>query len=255
MKETKKDCLIRQIGLSGYASLRQIESSCDIKGTLAKKYIGDLKRLKRVFDAGRGYYSNKREEYEIIPCSRTKAIIKLIKKKFPEIRFMVWNTLELQEFYEHTQTKGVTIIETEKDAVLPVYEWIHRNYREAVVGKKGKKYYEEVRLSSKPVILRVLIERAPITGNRPRMEKLIIDIDKDIERYGYMTREDYWEMCREYEKRYKVRYGDLISYLRRKKNYTKYLRQIMQRGIFRPVINGEKSNKSPKDTKQTNHER
>ena len=236
--KTKKDCIRKLITVDEYVSLNEIESSCNMKRSLAKKYLGELKSKGELREAGRGYYTTRSNDYKWIESSRTQTIKKIIKRHYPDIKFIVWNTMDLQEFFRHTQTHGITFIETEKDAMYPIYELLLKSYRMTIIERKTRLYYNSIDFYVKPIVIRQLIVRSPIKNTFPMMEKLIIDIYKDMRKYGYISEEDYWEMCNEYETRYIVHYGDLITYLKRRKCFTEYIEQATANRVFTKVTNG-----------------
>ena len=66
--------------------------------------------------------------YQYKETNEEKAIYKIIKKEYPEINFIIWNTNILNEFTLHYAINNYTIIEVEKIAIDLIVNLLKDNY-------------------------------------------------------------------------------------------------------------------------------
>ena len=131
--------LINKYGKNNrYFSLNEIVELTGLGRRTAIKYLQQLKSEKVIFSAGRGIYTSVSKEFVYQKKSRVVKIYQLIKKEFPNLDFVIWNTLYFQPYYHHQQTHNITFVEVEYDGVHPVADKISHFYRYVFVETKSK---------------------------------------------------------------------------------------------------------------------
>ena len=180
-----------------YFSLNQIVKSIGLGRQLAIKYLQSLKAEKIVFSAGRGLYTTISKEFVCPKKSRVDQLRQIIKKEFPDLDFIIWNTLYFQPFYHHQQTHHITFVEVEYDGVHSVADKISRFYRYVFVETKSKDFPPGFDITRDPVVVRRLIGRSPRNGNEPSLEKMLVDLYIIKDKYKTMPDADYWELWRD----------------------------------------------------------
>ena len=118
----KKGLVREYIKKHRYFSLSQLAADANLKKKLVKDYLFQLKGEKIVYDAGYGFFSTVAEEFPFESPRRLEAIRQDIRRKYPLIDFLIWDTKYFAPIYHHTQTHHITFVEVGIDAVYPVYD-------------------------------------------------------------------------------------------------------------------------------------
>jgi len=209
-----------------YFSLSQICNQLSLDRKTVKDYLFQFKRGNLVFDAGYGIYSTIKNYFELLPKSRVDTLLHLLKGEFPYTEFVIWNTQQLQPLYHHTQQHHITFIEAEKEAVGAFFEKISPNYRDTLVEKRRKEYFNSLDIARNPVVVRNLFSRSPKRGNFPELEKILVDMLLDLDKYKYISTSDYWGIWEILFAKYRIKIGTLHNYSKRRKCFDKLFEKI-----------------------------
>ena len=246
----KKELIEEYVKKNRYCSLNEIVKLTGLGRPTAIKYLQQLKSEKVIFSAGRGFYTSVSKEFVYQKNSRVVKIYQLIKKEFPDLDFVIWNTLYFQPYYHHQQTHNITFVEIEYDGVHPVADKISQFYRHIFVETKSKDCPPGFDITKDPIVVRRLIRRSPRNGNDPSLEKMLIDLYVIKNKYKTMPDADYWELWRTVYSLYRINFPELIDYALRRRNMRAMIAQLIDNTEVSKVINGSKSNLLPKMTKQ-----
>ena len=225
----KKELVREYIKKHRYFNLAEVIKEAGLTKQAAKNYLHAFKAEGIIFSAGGGIYSSVSREFSCPPNSRVARIRQIIKKEFPLLDFIIWNTLYLQGYYRHKQTHNITFIEVEQDAVHPIADRISRLYRFVSVEKKSRAFDSNFDITKDPIIVRPLISRSPRNGHNPRLEKMLVDLFIIKDKYNTMPDPDYWELWRQVYSLYRINFGELIDYARRRKNIKALLSQLLDK--------------------------
>ncbi len=217
-----------------YDFFKQFEP--DLKeGTLAWR-IYDLKNKNIIRPVRRGYYIvSQKPEYKPEFSSDILKLAKYLSEKFEAVKHCIWETDWLNEFSQHQASKKLIIIEIEKDLFETLYYNLKDSFRFDFYcnpGQKAMEYY--VSESTKPVIVKRLITRSPVTRQKvksvqfftPGLEKILVDLFADNQLFYFHQGP---ELIRIYEnaiKSYSINYTRLFGYARRR-NKEQQIRQFM----------------------------
>ena len=213
----KKEQVKNYVKKHKYFSLSQITNELCFEKKTLKDYLLQLKKNKLVFDAGYGICSSIEKRFSLIKKSRVDTLLRSLRTKFPYTKFIVWNTQQLQPLYHNTQQHNITFIEVDKEAVAPFFETVSRNYREAVIEKRNREYFDSFNIVHDPVVIRILFSRSPKKGNSPELEKVLVDMFIDLDRYKYISDADYWKIWQRLFSEFRIKIGTLCNYSMRRK--------------------------------------
>ncbi len=248
----KKELVRGYIKKHRYFNLADVIKETTLSKQAAKNYLSALKNDGAVFSAGAGIYSSVSKEFSCPQNSRVAQIRRIIKKEFPLLDFIIWNTLYLQGYYHHMQTHNITFIEVEQDAVHPIADRIARSYRFVSVERKSRAFDTNFDITKDPIIVRPLISRSPRNGHNPKLEKLLVDLFIIKDKYRTMPDGDYWELWRHLYSLYRINFGELINYARRRKNLKVLLQQLIDNTGIKEVTFVTKVGLVSKVTKKRN---
>lgn len=206
-----------------YFTLEEIVKMSGISNQLAKNYLQELKQSGMIFSAGRGIYSSVKEEFQSQEKSRVIELRQLLKKEYPCLDFLIWNTLYFQPYYHHQQTHNITFVEVEADAIRPVADKISRDYRFVMVEKASRVAPKDFDITRDPIIVRLLVKDSPRKGHMPTLEKMLVDLFVIKDKYSTMADSDYWELWRSIDGFFRVNVRALIAYAKSRR----YLRDII----------------------------
>jgi len=214
-----KKAIIKEYALKHrYFSLSQIVRDLKLKRKTAIDYLFQLKNEETIFDAGYGFYSSISKRFILPTISREQDIAQFLKREFPALTdFVVWDTKSLQSFYHHTQTHHITFVEVDKEAILSVYESLYVKFRNVLKESHSKVFYKSFDVRLDPVVVRNLVSRSPISGHIPALEKILIDMFMDLDKYAYISKFDYREIWRNLLKDYRMDIRIIKSYSKRRK--------------------------------------
>lgn len=222
----KKTVVLDYIKKHKYFSLLQIVKDTDLNKKTVRDYLSQFRKEGLVFDAGRRIYSTIKNIYKPSKESRVDSLVKHLKKNFPFTEFLVWNTRQLQPLYHHTQQHNITFVETEKESITPFYDTISKEYRDTIIERYDKIYYNTIDLSKNPIIVRKLISRSSKDIHIPTIEKILVDIFVDLDKYRFISPEDYWELWKAICPGYRLNLGYIYNYEKRRKRISELFKRI-----------------------------
>ncbi|MBF0594684.1 MAG: hypothetical protein HQL22_06930 [Candidatus Omnitrophica bacterium] len=223
-----KKTFIREYAASHrYFSLKEVVKAVGVSVQVAKNYLLDLKQEGVVFPAGQGIYSSIKEEFRPQEKRRVADIRRLIKKHYPDLDFIVWNTLCFQPYYHHQQTHHITFVEVEYDGVHSVADSLSRDYRYVLVDKPGRHAPKGFDITKDPIVVKALFKGSPRHGHSPAVEKMLVDLFVIKDKFSTMGDADYWELLESIDDFYRVNVGDLARYARRSRNLEAILSQLI----------------------------
>ena len=232
---TIKETILQYIRQNKYFSLDQLVNEKKLGERTVKNYLLEFKNKKVIFDAGYGVYSTIEKEFKLVKNNRVDTIERLLKKSFPFTDFSIWNTHQLQPLYQHTQSHHITFIDVENDAIIGFFERISDKYRDAAVEKGGKSFFANITVNHNPVIVRKLIRRSPKNDQVPLLEKILVDMFLDLDKYKYLSEADYWQIWKTLSDEYRVKIGVVSAYSKRRKCFKRIFSQLIENKIF-PIM-------------------
>lgn len=210
-----------------YFILEEVVKAVGISNQLAKNYLQELKKSEIIFSAGRGVYSSVAKEFRMDEKSRVVEIRQLLKKEYPDLDFLVWNTLYFQPYYHHQQTHNITFVEVEADAIRPIADRISRDYRFVMVEKASRVAPKDFDITRDPIVVRLLIKGSPRKGHTPTLEKMLVDLFVIKDKYLTMPDNDYWELWRSIDGLFRINVSALITYAKSRRYFRDIISQLI----------------------------
>ncbi|MGD9566776.1 MAG: DUF6577 family protein [Sedimentibacter sp.] len=162
----------------------------ELKETTFRWRVYKLKNENLITNVSRGTYKLQNRPYykEFKPevANSTKKIYKSIVNQFPYTRVSIWETRWLANLMIHQPLNDLIIVEVDKEAMKPVFEFLYDNKNNVYVSP-SKIEIEKYLLSGRNnIVVNNLTKEAPIQSNGaimiPRIEKIIVDLfaNKDL---------------------------------------------------------------------------
>lgn len=164
----------------------------------------------KIFDNG-----SPLRDYSVDLSDDANHILDFLKKQFPLLNFIIWETRSYNEFANHQMTRNFIFIEVEKPLGESVFNTLHEQNNYTTLYKPSVK---EITLYSGDVTVSVLplTSEAPANGVNTTLEKLLVDLfaNKLLDRI--VSRSDYPGIFEEAFSKYSINYNLLIRYARRR---------------------------------------
>lgn len=153
--------------------------------------------------------------------SDIEIIISKTEKQFPGIKYCIWSTKAISEFMLHIPGKFMTILEAEKDAIEPLYEYLKTQYYNNVYIQPGEKEIERyIFESERPIVLQSLISKTPTRKIGKiytiTLEKLIVDLFCDKNLFIAFQGAELVHIINNTYQRYSINLTTLFHYARRR---------------------------------------
>ncbi len=138
---------------------------------------------------GAGMYAvkeqtNPKSYFSYNPSKQLSSIDQLIRRAFPYLDYLCWETSLLHEFMTHQPGQNMFIVEVEKDACESVFNRLREKFSSRVFLKPTRSIMEMYALpQAAPIIVIPLISQSPRTSYKgipfPKLEKILVDTFAD----------------------------------------------------------------------------
>lgn len=148
----------------------------------------NLQKTQRIFRKDYDEYVTRqpaaKAAYRPLYSDKAQSILKNLSERFPEVGFVVFESVLLNEFLNHQIAQNTIYIQVEKDFSSYIFDILQEEYPGRVLFKPGKKEFERYWTKDCLVVLE-LTSQAPMNPDAQheiRLEKLLVDIlaDKSI---------------------------------------------------------------------------
>ncbi len=127
-------------------------------------YITEKPQLLPIY---RPYYSD-----------RAKALTKKMTEQFPQVNFVIFESVLLNEFLNHQIAQNTIYVQIEKDVSSYIFDNLQEEYVGNILYKPGKRDFDRYWTRDCVVVLD-LISQAPLSQEKPHeitIEKILVDI-------------------------------------------------------------------------------
>jgi hypothetical protein len=145
-----------------------------------------------------------------------------LKRTFPYTMFLIWETKVLHDFMTHQPGLSQTIIETEKETVESIFNYLSTQYAGKVFLDPNRETFERYILqSSEIIIILPMVTESPsqkIDGILcPKLEKILVDVFTDDEKFFIYQGQELVNIFEAAFKTYRLSEKTLFRYARRRK--------------------------------------
>ena len=150
-----------------------------------------------------------------------RKVFNKIEKQFPGLKYCIWSTKSVNEFMLHLPGKFITILQVEKDALEPVYEFLKSHNFGTVYFQPDEKEIERyIFEAEQPIILQSLISKVPTqkVGKVATitLEKMIVDLFCEKKLFIAFQGSELVHIINNAYERYPINFTTLLHYARRR---------------------------------------
>jgi len=220
-----------------YFSIDQLKSHLETRGIefsseSVKKYLYNLKNAGEIYDAGRGWYSNISQPFQLDKTPVEK-VVQLINKKFPLLSLSCWSTEQLKSYFHHLQAKFVTFIYSDRDYISTIFEFLKENEFSAYLNPVHYEIKKSFILSKNTVILRPSITKEPSHNHFATIEKILIDLYVENEKLQIISEWEYINLFKRVVLDQRISIASLLGYSIRRKVSNEIKRLLSDSNIYK----------------------
>ena len=181
-------------------------------------------------DLNSKYYSIvKKPIYNYFPSKELDKIYNAIKKEYPNIRTIIWDTAIINEFTLHYAMTNYIIVETEKIALELIVNLLKERFfkKYTIITEEILVKNKEIYLNSERIlVVKGLHTKSPlINDTKITIEKIMVDLYKD-ELYMYFQGKELETIYENIFNKYEINMKKLVSYAKYRTNIEEYIEFI-----------------------------
>ena len=145
-----------------------------------------------------------------------------ISKQFSGLMCCIWSTKIVKEFMLHIPGRFLTIVQVEKEALEPVYEFLkEQNISNLFIQPEEKEIERYIYETESAIILQSLISKAPTqivdAISTITLEKMLVDIYCDKKLFAAFNGSELIHIINNAQSRYSIDFTKLLSYAKRRR--------------------------------------
>lgn len=180
------------------------------------QYLYNLRTQRKLFDAGRGWYSTLPEALKP-DTSPLRDLATTVEAKFPLLHFSCWGTRQIQPFVHHLQTSFVQFLYLEIDGITSVTEYLTTKGYSAYQNPGTREFEKYFKRTHRSVILRPSITEEPVEGHYATIEKILVDLYLEKDRANLMDGAEYKRVFKNVAYSRRVNIARLLRYAERRR--------------------------------------
>jgi len=198
-----------------------LEFDANLKETTFRWKIHDLKNKQILSPVSRIFFSLKVKPVFLPNISETELeIFSKIQKQFPTLKCCIWSTQIINEFMLHIPAQSITILQVEKEAIDPVYDFLKEQKLNVFAQPEEKEIEKYVFKSESAIVLESLVTKSPVQQvNKTTtitLEKLMIDLISDTQLFAPFQGSEMIHIINTACNRYTIHFTTLFHYAGRR---------------------------------------
>lgn len=195
----------------------------DLKETTFRWIIFNLKKQQIIAPVSRGLFTlSFKPIFKPETNKSEKKIFTDIEKQFPTLKFCIWSTRIVSEFMLHVPAKHITILQAEKEALEPIYDFLKTQKSSNIFIQPEEKEIERyIYESDKAIVLLPLVSKSPLQNvnkvSTTTLEKLIVDLYSDKKIFAAYQGSELAHIVNNAYSRYAIDFTKLFNYAKRRR--------------------------------------
>jgi hypothetical protein len=194
----------------------------DLKAATFRWKIHDLKNKQIITPVSRDFFTlSYKPMFKPNSSERENEIFSKIQKHFPTLKFCIWSTQIVSEFMLHIPAQFITVLQVEKEAIEPVYDFLKvQNFKYLFIQPGEKEIDRYVYESDLSIVLQSLVSKSPIQKVNKlitvTLEKLIVDLYSDKKLFAVFQGNEWIHIVNNAYNRYSIDFTKLFHYAKRR---------------------------------------
>lgn len=182
------------------------------------KYLNQMCEQNLISRTGRGTYSsNVGRKYDYPISDTAQKVSKQIKKKFPLVKFQIWELYQMNEFVNHLIAKNTIFIDVENMLAEAVFDFLFDKHKHVLYAPSAVEYYKYS--AGETIVVKKLISETPAAEgefNKATLEKILVDLFSKGITGSIIPRSEYRAIFEDSFKRYSINTAMMYRYARRR---------------------------------------
>lgn len=194
----------------------------DLKETTFRWRIYQLKTKNIIRHLSRSEFTlSYKPSFRIALEDSERRVFLKIRKEFTDLKFCVWSTSVLNQFMLHLSDRAIILIEVEKEALSPVFNFLKdEGTKDLYIQPEEKDFDFYISEKKNPLILKTLISKAPLQTIRkitvPTIEKIIVDIFSEPQLFRSFQGSEFHHVVNNIYHKYAIDFTKLFGYALRR---------------------------------------
>ncbi|GJM30195.1 MAG: hypothetical protein DHS20C17_28300 [Cyclobacteriaceae bacterium] len=170
--------------------------------------------------------------------SSIKRLYNKVKRKFPYLEINIWDSRWLNEFMIHQPARFYILVEVEKDAMEPVFYFLHDTKSEVYLDPTSSILYQYAR-DAAAIIITNLVTEAPTQKIKDvttaTLEKILVDVYCNEKIFYAHQGHEMTVIFNEAFKKYRIEKSKLVRYAARRGKKTelqRFINEILRNGNY-----------------------
>ena len=231
-----------------YFELRELydylgkDSNTEINRKTVSWYLTKLVESGELQRVAHGMYAvGTKEQFAIIPTEEQRSLNEELKHKWPYAHFCIYNGNIISPLQHHLSANNVTYIETEREAIVAVFNHLRDEGKVAYLRPTRELIYNYIDISKPAIFVKPLISESPIQECSgilvPTLEKLLVDLQKDND-FFYLQEAEGVNIFQNALSHYSINESRLLRYASRRgiREEIKTIIQTINLGDYQATI-------------------
>jgi hypothetical protein len=198
----------------------------DLKETTFRWRIYNLKNNKIITSLARGMFTlSYKPAFKPEIGEIEKKIFIRVAKQFPTLKQCIWSTRVVNEFMLHIPGRFITILQLEKEALEPAYNFLKdQNFRNVFLQPEEKEIERYIYEYDSAIVLQLLISKSPVQKIQKiptaTIEKLLVDLFCDKKLFATFQGSELAHIINTAYSRYSIDFTKLFGYAKRRSRET-----------------------------------
>lgn len=194
-----------------------------LKETTFRWTIFNLKQQQVIASVSKGLFTlSFKPFFQPDPDKFEKKIFSIVEKQFSTLKFCVWSTRIINEFMLHVPAKHITILQVEKEALEPVYDFLKKQkLGDIFIQPEEKEIERYIYESEKAIVLLSLVSKSSLQKIKNvttiTLEKLIVDLFSDKKLFAAFQGSELAHIVNTAHNRYAIDFTTLFHYAKRRR--------------------------------------
>lgn len=195
----------------------------ELKETTFRWIIYNLKEKQIITSISKGLFTlSFKPVFKPETDKSEKKIFSVIEKQFAGLKFCIWSTRIVSEFMLHIPAKHITILQVEKEALEPVYDFLKtQKLGDIFIQPEEKEIERYIYESDKAIVLLPLVSKSPLQKidkiQTITLEKLIVDLYSDKKLFTAFQGSELAHIVNNAYSRYALDFTKLFHYAKRRR--------------------------------------
>ena len=207
------------------------DGNTDITRKTVSWYLTKLIESGKLQRVAHGKYAvGTKQQFVIIPTDEQRSLNEELKQKWPYAHFCIYNGNIISPLLHHLSANNVTYIETEREAIVAVFNHLRDEGKVAYLRPTRELIYNYIDLSQPSIFVKPLITESPVQECNgilvPTLEKLLVDLQKDKD-FFYLQEAEGMNIFQNALSLYSINVSRLLRYASRR-GIRKEIKTIIQ---------------------------